>query len=229
MSTYIIAFLVSEFLARSDGDFLVHARPEFYPQTLYAGVVGPKLLAKLDEYTNIPYRTIAGGDHKMAMAAIPDFSAGAMENWGLLTYRERALLYDEKESSISSKQSIAGVIAHEQAHMWFGDLVTCDMWGYTWLNEGFARHWQYFTTNEVHGEFEMEKQFPVDQIQSVFGMDSLPGTTPMSDPTAASPADLSRMFNSISYNKGAAVLRQIKHAMGEENFQKALREYLFEK
>lgn len=228
MSTYIIAFLVSEFLARSDGDFLVHARPEFYSQTLYAAIVGPKLLKTLDTYTSIPYRTIAGGDHKMAMAAIPDFSAGAMENWGLLTYRERALLYDENESSISSKQSIAGVIAHEQAHMWFGDLVTCDSWGYTWLNEGFARHWQYYITHEVHPEFELDKQFPVDQIQSVFGMDSLPGTTPMSDPTASSPGDLSRMFNSISYNKGGAVLRQIKHAMGERNFQAALQEYLKE-
>lgn len=75
----------------------------------------------------------------------------------------------------------------------------------------------------------MDKQFPVDQIQSVFGMDSLPDVSPMTDPTAATPADLSRMFNSISYNKGAAVIRQIKHAMGEDNFQKALQEYLKDK
>ena len=89
------------------------------------------------------------GIEKMDMAAIPDFSAGAMENWGLLTYRERNLLFEEDSTTLSAQQAIAAVIAHEQAHMWFGDLVTCDWWSYTWLNEGFARFFQYFGTNWV--------------------------------------------------------------------------------
>lgn len=228
MSTYLLAFLVSDFNERTDeeGEFYVVARPEYYSQTEYASEVGRKLLAKYDTYTNLPfYKT---GVEKMHLAAIPDFSAGAMENWGLLTYRERALLYDNGSTTLSAKQSIAGVISHEQAHMWFGDLVTCEWWSYTWLNEGFARYFQYFMTAEVHPELDMDKQFVVDQIQTVFSMDSTNNTNPMTDPTAASPDDLSRMFNSISYNKGGSVIRMIRHAIGEEAFQKSLQSYLKE-
>lgn len=229
MSTYILAFLVSEFFARSDGDFIVYARPEFYSQTLYAGTISPKLLKVLDDYMGIKYKTIDGGDYKMAMAAIPDFSAGAMENWGLLTYRESTLLYDENESSLHSKQKISSVIAHEQSHMWFGNLVTCDWWSYTWLNEGFARYWEYFITNEIYSEFEMDKQFPIEQIQVVFKEDSLPGVKPMTNPHVAASNLLKGTFNHISYNKAASIIRQIKYAIGEKNFQAALREYLIEK
>ncbi|XP_055853626.1 membrane alanyl aminopeptidase-like [Episyrphus balteatus] len=226
MSTYILAFLVSDFNERNDADgqFYVVARPEYYSQTEYALDVGGKLLVKFDDYTKLPYYEI--GVEKMHLAAIPDFSAGAMENWGLLTYRERSLLYDEGSTTLSAKQSIAGVIAHEQAHMWFGDLVTCQWWSYTWLNEGFARYFQYFMTHEVHPEMEMDKQFVVDQIQVVFTMDATNNTNPMTDPSAASPEDLSRMFNSISYNKGGSVIRMIRHAIGETRFKKSLQDYL---
>lgn len=148
MSTYILAFTVSEFNERGNGDFGVLARPEFYEQTHYGFEVGPKILKELDKYLGVKYYSM--GVDKMHMAAIPDFAAGAMENWGLLTYRERALLYDEGRSPLSSKQSIASVIAHEQAHMWFGDYVTCKWWSYTWLNEGFARYFQYFATHMVN-------------------------------------------------------------------------------
>ncbi|KAM7359496.1 uncharacterized protein ACRADG_013108 [Cochliomyia hominivorax] len=224
MSAYILAFIVSEFNDRYDGEFGALARPEYYSQTEYAYDVGKKLLKALDDYMGIPYYTM--GIDKMHVAAIPDFSAGAMENWGLLTYRERALLYDEEHSTLSSKQYIAAVITHEQAHMWYGDLVTCDWWSYTWLNEGFARYFQYFGTNMVESYFELDKQFPVDQIQSVMGMDATNGTNPMSDENTHSPADSSRMFNSISYNKGATFIRMTKHILSEETFQKAMNDYL---
>lgn len=228
MSTYLLAFLISTFNERTDedGQFYVIARPEYYGQTEYALDIGGKLLTELDEYTGLKYYET--GIDKMHLAAIPDFSAGAMENWGLLTYRERALLYENGSTTLSAKQSIAGVIAHEQAHMWFGDLVTCQWWSYTWLNEGFARYFQYFITHEVDPTFEMDKQFVVDQIHTVFTMDATNNTNPMTDETAASPDDLSRMFNSISYNKGGSVIRMIKHAMGEEAFQKSLQDYLNE-
>lgn len=148
MSTYILAFTISEFNERSNGDFGVSARPEFYLQTEYAFNVGMKILAKLDDYLGVKYYGM--GVDKMHMAAIPDFAAGAMENWGLLTYRERALLYEEGSTTLTSKQSIAAIIAHEQAHMWFGNFVTCKWWSYTWLNEGFARYFQYFATAMVN-------------------------------------------------------------------------------
>lgn len=147
MSSYLLAFIVSEFTQRNNSKFGVIARPEYYNQTEYSFTVGQQILAALDSYFGINYYEM--GNDKMHMAAIPDFSAGAMENWGLLTYRERALLYDKESTTLSAKQSIAAVVAHEQTHMWFGDLVTCDWWSYTWLNEGFARYFQYFGTAMV--------------------------------------------------------------------------------
>ena len=224
MSTYIIAFLVSEFNDRSNGIFGVVARPEYYAQTQYSFDVGQKLLKELDTYFDLPYYDM--GVTKMHLAAIPDFSAGAMENWGLLTFRERALLYDEGSTTLNAKQYIAAVVAHEEAHMWFGDLVTCDWWSYAWLNEGFARYFQYFATAKVETGFDMEKQFVVDQIHTVMTMDATNSTNPMSDENTNTPADLSRMFNSISYNKGASFIRMVKHAMGEDSFRKSLQNYL---
>ncbi|XP_064552682.1 membrane alanyl aminopeptidase [Drosophila montana] len=224
MSTYLLAFIISEFTVRKDDQFGVLARPEFYAQTQYSFNVGRLILEEMGKYLNLSYYTL--GNDKMDMAAIPDFSAGAMENWGLLTYRERSLLVDESATTLSSRQSIAAVVAHEQAHMWFGDLVTCKWWSYTWLNEGFARFFQYFGTAFVETEWELEKQFVVDQLQSVMAMDSTNATNPLSDPNTYTPAHLSRMFNSISYNKGATFIRMIEHTMGTENFQKSLQEYL---
>lgn len=133
---------------------------------------------------------------------------------------------DESATTLASRQSIAAVVAHEQAHMWFGDLVTCKWWSYTWLNEGFARYFQYFGTAMVEDKWELEKQFVVDQVQSVMAMDSTNATNPLSDENTYTPAHLSRMFNSISYNKGATFIRMIKHTMGEQQFQKSLQEYL---
>lgn len=149
MSTYLLAFIVSDFGERlnSQGNFGIVARPEYYAQTEYSHNVGIRMLDWFDKYLNKPYYDM--GVKKMHMAAIPDFSAGAMENWGLLTYRERALLYEEGSTTRSAQQYIAAVVSHEQAHMWFGDLVTCEWWSYTWLNEGFARYFQYFGTSEV--------------------------------------------------------------------------------
>ncbi|XP_075168089.1 membrane alanyl aminopeptidase [Haematobia irritans] len=224
MSTYLLAFIVSEFNERFNGQFGVLARPEYYQQTEYAFDVGQQVLKEFDTYFNLPFYSL--GIDKMHMAAIPDFSAGAMENWGLLTYRERALLYEEGSTTLSAQQYIAAVVAHEQAHMWFGDLVTCQWWSYTWLNEGFARYFQYFGTHNVEGHYQLDQQFVVDQIHAVMSMDSTNSTNPMSDENTNSPADLSRMFNSISYNKGGTFIRMVRHVMGEENFKNSLREYL---
>lgn len=147
MSTYLVAFIVSEFKLRESTNkaFAIAARPEAYLQTEYAFTVGQDLLRQFDLWMGYKYSDVPEME-KMHMAALPDFSAGAMENWGLLTYRETALLYDPDVSTDMAQQRVATVIAHEQAHMWFGDLVTCDWWKYTWLNEGFARFYQYFGT-----------------------------------------------------------------------------------
>lgn len=120
MSTYLIAFIVSEYTLRGDEKFGVWARPGMHAESTYAHEVGVKLLDYFNKYTDNSYFNHMA---KMDMAAIPDFSAGAMENWGLLTYRESNLLYSQEKTTRMIKQRIAAVISHEQAHMWHGDLV----------------------------------------------------------------------------------------------------------
>lgn len=144
---------------------------------------------------------------------------------GLLTFRETTLLYDSSASTAYAQQRVASVVAHEQAHMWFGDLVTCDWWEYTWLNEGFARYWQYFGTALVETTWDLPEQFVVEQLQAVFYADSLDSTRPMTH-SVNTPDEISSVFDSISYNKGASVLRMIEHAIGSDNFKKSIREYL---
>lgn len=150
MSTYLVAFMVSEFRIRESNNrsFGVLARPDAYAQTQYAFRIGQEMLAKLDDWMGYRYLDVPEME-KMHLAALPDFSDGAMENWGLLIFRESTLLYDPDVSTDLDQQKVACTIVHEQAHMWFGNLVTCDWWKYLWLNEGFARYFQFFGTAMV--------------------------------------------------------------------------------
>lgn len=170
----MIAFVVSEEFSPVGGDetqfFNVYSTPESRQQNSYANTLGPKTLAALETYTRIPYADamneilsgLTNDVAKLDMIVIPDFAAGAMENWGLITYRynfnqfltkstifeflrDTALLFDEKLSTQNNKQRVATVIAHEQAHQWFGNLVTLDWWSNAWLNEGFATYFEYHT------------------------------------------------------------------------------------
>ncbi|KAI3371808.1 hypothetical protein L3Q82_024374, partial [Scortum barcoo] len=162
--------------------------------------------------------------------ALPDFNAGAMENWGLITYRETALLYDEAFSSNSNKQRIATIIAHELAHMWFGNLVTLRWWNDLWLNEGFASYVEYLGAHEAEPDWNVKDLIVLSDVHRVFAVDALASSHPLSskEEDIQRPAQISELFDAISYSKGASVLRMLSDFLTEEVFTMGLRTYLAE-
>lgn len=161
----------------------------------------------------------------MDMIALPDFNAGAMENWGLITYRETAMLYDDTSSSIANKQRVAVVVAHELAHQWFGNLVTPKWWDDLWLNEGFASYVEYIGVDHVEPTWRMLDQFVVEEVQNVFKVDGLSSSHQISIPVN-NPEEISEIFDHISYAKGASIIRMMSHFLTEPVFKAGLRRYL---
>ena len=182
--------------------------------------LGKKLLTSYEKYFGIKYPL-----PKLDLIAVPDFAAGAMENWGAITFRETILLYDPKTSSTRTKQFIAEVISHEIAHQWFGDLVTMTWWNDLWLNESFATFMATKFVDKFYPEWDLWNQFVEDAMNVAMGLDSLKTTHPI-DVTVNSPAEIREIFDAISYDKGGCVLRMLEHYVGEPNFQKGLKKYL---
>ncbi|XP_063599468.1 aminopeptidase N-like [Penaeus indicus] len=224
MSTYLVAFVVSdfEFLSAMAGqtNFSVWARPEAMDQAGYSLDVGVDCLTYFESYFNIPYPL-----PKQDMVALPDFAAGAMENWGLILYRETAMLYSSAASSASNKQRVAVVVVHELAHQWFGNLVTPTWWTDLWLNEGFASFMEFIGVDHVEPTWRMMDQFVVDTLHYVFGIDSLESSHPISIPVGH-PDEINEIFDSISYYKGASIIRMMYFFLTEATFKKGLTTYL---
>lgn len=227
MATYLLAFIVADYEVNEKDGMGILARPEAMNQTDYSLQAGVDILGALDKWIDYPYSDVPEMT-RMYMSAIPDFSAGAMENWGLLTYRESNILYRKDDSTSMQQQRIAAVIAHEIAHQWYGDLVTCQWWDVTWLNEGFARYFQFYGTALVEENWDLEHQFVVEQLQGVMQMDSLESTHPMTH-NVYTPSQVSGIFDSISYNKGAVTLRMVEHILTSEKFKNANRQYIKER
>lgn len=163
----------------------------------------------------------------MDMIAVNDFSAGAMENWGLVTYRTVILLYDEKTSSASSKQQIAYVIGHELAHQWFGNLVTMEFWSDLWLNEGFATFVGWLAADHLFPEWEVFNQFINNELARGLELDSLRSSHPILV-DVKSPQEILQIFDAISYSKGASLIRMLNGFLGQETFINGVRTYLKE-
>ena len=156
--------------------------------------------------------------------ALPDFSSGAMENWGLITYRETALLADEK-SSISSKKYVALVIAHETSHQWFGNLVTMKWWDELWLNESFATMMEYFATDVLEPEWKIWEEFAVNEAILSLRRDAIDGVQSVHVPVHH-PDEIGTIFDgAIVYAKGARLMNMLREYIGDEAFRKGLREY----
>lgn len=159
------------------------------------------------------------------MVAIPDFSAGAMENWGLITYRTVDLLFDETTSGASTKQRVAEVVQHELAHQWFGNLVTMDFWDGLWLNEGFATWMSWYSCNVFYPEWRVWDGYVTDNLQRALGLDSLRSSHPVEMPVKKA-SEINQIFDAISYSKGSCVLRMVSKWLGEDVFMKGIRQYL---
>ncbi|XP_018559565.1 aminopeptidase N [Lates calcarifer] len=231
MSTYLLAFIVSDFDFINntiDGVWIrIFARKPAIAagQGEYAlNKTGP-ILKFFEKYYNSSYPL-----PKSDQIALPDFNAGAMENWGLITYRETALLYDKEFSSNSNKQRIATIIAHELAHMWFGNLVTLRWWNDLWLNEGFASYVEYLGAHEAEPDWNVKDLIVLGDVHRVFAVDALASSHPLSskEEDIQKPAQISELFDAISYSKGASVLRMLSDFLTEEVFTMGLRTYLSE-
>jgi len=186
----------------------------------YSLDLGKKLLTSYEKYFGIKYPL-----PKLDLIAIPDFAAGAMENWGAITFRETILLYDPKTSSTRTKQFIAEVISHEIAHQWFGNLVTMKWWNDLWLNESFATFMATKFVDKFYPEWNLWDQFIEDAMNTAMGLDSLKTTHPI-DVTVNTPAEIREIFDAISYDKGGCVLRMLENYVGETNFRAGLKKYL---
>src|SRR3990167_7663892 len=220
MSTYLLAFIVGEFEYLEKGRVRVFTTPGKKEQAGFALDVAGKVLDFYEDYFGIDYPLPV-----LDLIAIPDFAAGAMENWGAVTYRESTLLIDEEKSSSANKQWVALVIAHELAHQWFGNLVTMEWWTHLWLNEGFASFIEYLAIDEIFPEYDIWTQFTGTELADAFSLDALKNTHPI-EVEVGDPAEISEIFDRISYSKGASVLRMLWKYLGEKDFRDGLRHYL---
>ena len=224
MSTYLVAFVIGELEATEIGEAgntkirIIH-RPGFSDQTNYAGTAGIKLLNFFEDYYKIPYP-----GSKLDLIAIPDFAMGAMENVGAVTFRENLLLIDEEKATRPELNRSVTVIAHELAHMWFGDLVTMKWWDGIWLNEAFASLMEVIAADNKYPEFKLWNEMNLSRSAG-FAIDSLENSRPI-EFEVATPEEAEEMFDVLTYEKGSTVLRMFEVFIGEEVFQKGVQEYL---
>jgi aminopeptidase N/puromycin-sensitive aminopeptidase len=223
MSTYLLAFLVGDFQCtpgQQDGVAIrVCSTPDKVGQTSYGVDVAKFVLHYYNNYFGIPYPL-----KKLDLIALPDFEAGAMENFGAITYREDALLLNPATASLFSKKEVALVIAHEMAHQWFGDLVTMQWWDNIWLNEGFASWMENKPVAAMHPEWNID-QAVISNLDGVLNLDALP-TTRTIRARADTPDEINQMFDGITYGKAGAVLLTIENYLGEEAFRQGVHNYL---
>jgi len=225
MSPYLLAFLIGKLAYRETKSkrgvkVRVYATPGNLKNVGFALKTGADILDFYESYFKIPYPL-----PKLDMVALPDFAAGAMENWGLVTYREQLLLVDAKNSSLSTKQYVALVVAHELAHQWFGNLVTMKWWTDLWLNEGFASWIEYLAIDKLFPDWDMWTQFVSSEYMQALEADALANTHPVEVPIN-DPEEIQQVFDSISYQKGASVIRMLHQYLGEAAFQNGLVKYL---
>ena len=224
MSTYLVAFVVGPLEATEPvmvGSLplrVIHV-PGKSHLTEFGLRVGAFCIEWFENYYGIPYPS-----DKCDLLALPDFAAGAMENLGCITFREVLLLVDPATSTQIEQELVAAVVAHELAHMWFGDLVTMRWWNGIWLNEAFATFMEVAATDAFAPQWTMWTSFGLDR-SAAFEVDSLHSTRTVEFPVE-SPADADGMFDVLTYQKGGALLRMLEQFLGPDRFRAGVNHYL---
>jgi len=224
MSTYLLALVVGQLeftpeLKVGSVPVRLVATPGKLGMSAFPLRVAEHALTFFQEWFGIPYPA-----PKLDLIAIPDFAAGAMENLGAVTFRETDLLVTEEEASQSELERVCTVVSHEIAHMWFGDLVTMKWWNGIWLNEAFATFMEVTASEHFAPEWHSWTSFGVGRVRSLLA-DSLPSTRTI-EYDVVSPNDAENMFDELTYEKGASILKMAQVYLGEEVFQEGIREYL---
>jgi len=223
MSSYLVAIAVGEFEAvegEADGiPIRIWGTPGKKQLDTFALESAKFFMHYFDQYFGIKYPF-----EKLDLIGLPDFEAGAMENTGLITFREALLLIDDKRASMPLKRDVADIISHEMAHMWFGDLVTMQWWDDIWLNEGFATWISPKPVAAWKPEWHVELETVRDSLTSL-GVDSLKNTRPIQQ-AAETPNQIQELFDGIAYGKTAAVLRMVEAYIGPESFRAGVNQYL---
>ena len=226
MSTYLLAWVVGEMhsktaTSKSGVEVNIWATPAQSPDSLdFALDIATRTIDFFDDYFGVPYPLPKSGH-----VALPDFSSGAMENWGLITYREVALLADPATTSISSKRYVATVIAHELSHQWFGNLVTMKWWNNLWLNESFANLMEYIAVDALHPEWDIWLEYSSHETIMALSRDALDGVQAVQT-EVNHPDEISTLFDgAIVYAKGGRLLRMLQEYIGHDAFRDGLRSY----
>ncbi|WP_447975452.1 M1 family metallopeptidase [Nitrospira sp. Kam-Ns4a] len=224
MSTYLVAFVVGKLEATEpvwvgQTPVRIWCVPGKRRLAAFGQRIAAFSLQFFEEYYGLPYPA-----EKLDLLAIPDFASGAMENLGAITFRETALLVDERTATHAELERVADVVAHENAHMWFGDLVTMAWWNGLWLNEAFATFMEMLAVDAWKPEWRRWTAFGMARA-AAFGVDGLHSTRPIEYPVRA-PKDADAMFDVLTYEKGASVLRMLEQYLGPERFRAGIRDYL---
>ncbi|XP_053667645.1 aminopeptidase N-like [Anopheles marshallii] len=222
MSTYLLAFAVTDFVTVGDAAHNVVVRSNAREDAAYASTVGATILARMGDYLEISYY-----DHmpKLTSIAVPDRGTGAMENWGLVTYGEPSLLYNPTVNTYRNRKRVTTVIAHEYAHQWFGDLVSPHWWDYIWLNEGFATLYEYYAPQLSDPGDQYWELFNVEVVQRAFLQDANENIRPINW-NGATPDEVSSLFDIIAYQKAGSVLNMFRNVLGESGWREGLKQYL---
>ncbi|MDP9052545.1 MAG: M1 family metallopeptidase, partial [Acidobacteriota bacterium] len=223
MSTYLVAWLVGDFQCtkgKSDGvPIRACATPDKVELTKFALDAAKWDLHYYDKYFGVKYPL-----KKLDMVAIPDFEAGAMENFGCITYRETEMLVDKKNGSLDARKEVATTVAHEMSHQWFGDLVTPAWWDNLWLNEGFATWMETKAADAWKPKWNFPQDVALDKNRT---MDSDAGRTTRAIRTRAeTPDEINELFDDIAYGKAGSVIGMVENWVGEDVFRKGVKAYL---